>query len=66
MSEREYEIKPVGVDYICDECNTGVMQHTGGTLLSSPPKYPHACSHCRSVQNLRHSYPIIKWVRVPS
>jgi hypothetical protein len=41
-------VEAIEVDYICDECGTGRMRHTGASLMSSPPKFVHRCNQCGS------------------
>lgn len=65
MSERDYDVRPVGVEYVCDECGVGLMMHTNMAIMSNPPQYPHHCSDCGAVKNLEQMYPMLKWERVP-
>ena len=65
MPEREFELRPVGVDYICDKCNTGVMELSGNMMLTThPPLYPHQCNACGHMQNFDQKYPTVKHKRV--
>ncbi len=53
-------IKPVNVvevDYLCDDCRIGKMRHTGMSLMSTPAKYPHRCTHCNAHQNFNSIFP---------
>ncbi|MBO5424418.1 MAG: hypothetical protein J6A25_02795 [Lachnospiraceae bacterium] len=60
--EIHYNIKPVGVRYLCDNCN-GEMKHTDGiVLMSNPPKYKHICSNCGEIEYLEEVYPTIRWI----
>jgi predicted RNA-binding Zn-ribbon protein involved in translation (DUF1610 family) len=65
MSERRFEVRPYGVDYICDKCGNGLMmgiEVAGGiALLSSRPKFRHVCSSCGHEDFLSHRYPTIRW-----
>ena len=61
MSERIYDVKIVGVDYVCDECGTGLMESTGVALMSNPPWYPHHCSHCGATKNISERYPTVRY-----
>jgi hypothetical protein len=63
MAEREAPAIPVWVDYICDKCNTGLMERSGPVLMTSPPQYPHKCNHCADVKRLTKSYPEIRHTR---
>ena len=51
------EVKTYKAEYVCDKCNNGYMLPTGVILTSIPPQYPHKCSACGDVANLRKSYP---------
>ena len=65
MSEREFEVRIVGIDYICDECNSGVMGNRDGIMLmSNPPQWTYVCNHCGHVQTLAAGYPRIEHKRV--
>ena len=70
MAERDFEVKAVGVDYVCDACGTGVMQQSGkmiteGVLADNwGPKWPYKCPKCGHTVTLDVSYPFIKHVRV--
>ena len=70
MAERDFEVKAIGVDYVCDACGTGTMQQNGkmiteGILANDlGPKWPHKCTACGHTANLDASYPFIKHVRV--
>lgn len=63
MAEREFEIRQVGVDYICDGCNTGAMLPTGVMLLCAPPKWPHKCNHCGAEATFSVKYPSVRFER---
>lgn len=64
MGERVYEVKTVGVDCICDDCNIGTMEQTSVMLPSYPPQWPHKCNNCGVIKNLWDKYPAIRWERV--
>lgn len=64
MSEKTYDIKPIGLMYICDVCKTGEMQQTGFTKLLHPPLYTHRCAHCGVMEDFFKRYPDILWERV--
>jgi hypothetical protein len=58
--ERRTEVKTYQVDYICDDCESGVMAFTGRTLLSHPPQYEHQCTQCGMTRYFRGvTYPKI-------
>lgn len=67
MAEQTYELKPVGVRYVCDACGKGEMQHVGGAVLMSlPPKYRHICTHCGREQHFTKLYPEVRWLPLPA
>jgi len=66
MGERKFEVKTFGVDYICDDCNSGLMEYTGTMLTVNPPLFQHKCNSCGSVKNLSQKYPNTIIERVPS
>lgn len=57
MPEKEFEVKTVGIDYVCDVCGVGTMSHTGIVLSSNPPQYPHKCWNCGHEQTYYSRYP---------
>lgn len=61
MAELVAESKIYQVFMQCDKCG-GVMEHTGGALMSNPPKYPHKCQNCGVVKSFPHIYPYQKIV----
>lgn len=60
MSEHNYAVHPVGVEYLCDECGQA-MQVAGPPLPSG--LVPHACpnSHMKALQQ---GYPMVRFDRV--
>lgn len=62
--EQAFNIKPVGVKYICEICNDGemIVDHLGETLMTNPPLIPHKCNKCNSTMHLPKQYPYIEWV----
>ena len=65
MTERTYELRAVGVDYLCDACGDGVTVATGLMLPTDPPKWPHQCNKCGHTANLEQKYPTVRFERVP-
>jgi predicted RNA-binding Zn-ribbon protein involved in translation (DUF1610 family) len=66
MAERTYEVRTVGVDYLCDKCGDGVMEQTGIMLPMDPPKWRHKCNRCGEVSDLWQKYPTVRWERLPA
>jgi hypothetical protein len=65
MPEQEYDLRPVGVRYVCDKCGVGVMTPTGTMLCSYPPQWPHKCDHCGIIENMQEKYPTVRY-RMPA
>ena len=63
--EQAFNIKPVGVKYICELCNDGemIVDPYGDTLMSNPPLIPHKCNKCSGTMHLPKQYPYIEWIR---
>lgn len=60
--EKEFLLKPIGIKYICDNCNEGEMMPIGeNSWLSNPPKFNHKCNKCGSEKLLNEKYPIIRY-----
>ena len=65
MPERKFAIKPVGVDYACDECEEGVMfRHGEMMLMTDPIQIPHKCNKCGAEKNFTEYYPTIRFERI--
>ena len=64
MSEKKFELKAFGVDYVCDKCGDGLMEQTGIFLPVDPPLWKHKCSKCGHEQNMHDKYPAVRYVRV--
>ncbi|MED1603656.1 hypothetical protein [Alkalihalophilus marmarensis] len=63
--ELQFEVKPVGVKYICDKCNEGEMLPTGkNKWLNEPPQIEHKCNKCRYIQNFKETYPLIRYLHI--
>ncbi|PFR59003.1 hypothetical protein COK36_20065 [Bacillus cereus] len=61
MMEQRFEVKPIGVKYICDSCEEGEMIYTGEMLFFNPPTFKHTCNNCDSNQNFIEKYPLIRY-----
>ncbi|MFA7554207.1 MAG: type II citrate synthase [Spongiibacteraceae bacterium] len=57
MAEIKRAVKTVEVNYVCDECNHGMM-HKSGELDEATGDIPHKCVICGHRQNF-------KWVTYP-
>lgn len=58
MIERKTEVKSFKVEAICD-CGA-IMVFSGVALATYPPAYPHKCSSCGMVENLKYAYPTVR------
>jgi predicted RNA-binding Zn-ribbon protein involved in translation (DUF1610 family) len=63
MTERTFEVRQIGVEYLCDKCG-GFMRQTGIMLPVDPPKYRHKCDCCGETADLSGAYPAVRWKRV--
>lgn len=69
-NEEDFEVRPIGVRYICEFCHEGemIVDHTEGqfieTVLTNPPLIQHKCTKCGGTMRLPRSYPYIEWVPV--
>lgn len=66
MPETRFNITPVGIKYVCDECNKGEMVAVKDVgLLTYPIQYPHRCTVCDNTKNFFTTYPKIIWEEEP-
>jgi hypothetical protein len=61
MPRIQNPLRPIKVDYKCDNCYEGFYRPTGLTLLCDPPKYPHKCTLCGGEQVFTETYPTIRY-----
>ena len=59
--EKEVEVEPFGVVYICDECQIGELRPTGNNSYVPEIKIEHLCSNCGDIQYFKENYPLIKF-----
>ncbi|WP_025911977.1 hypothetical protein [Priestia flexa] len=64
MPKEYYDIKPVGVKYICDSCEEGELEYTGIISDHSIPLFKHKCSECGEIRSFELKYPTIEWTNV--
>ena len=63
--ERTFDVHPVGVKYICENCNEGEMELDKENPIyfaTNPPLIPHKCTKCGCKMSLRKTYPYIEWL----
>ena len=61
MSEREFDVRPIGLDFVCDTCMMGVMKYGGVMKMCDPPKFEHKCINCEFVRDLDKKYPTVEF-----
>ena len=65
MPERKFEVRPVGVEYVCGRCGDGVMVAGKLTLgADDEPAWMHTCPSCGHSQPLPEKYPTVRFERV--
>lgn len=52
MPEARRPVKPIEINYICDECENGLMQQSGAMDPESG-LIPHKCVICSSEQSFK-------------
>lgn len=63
--ERVFEVRNVGVEYVCDVCNEGTMHVCCNVVvLSQPPRFHHQCNKCGHRATLLDKYPSFRVERV--
>lgn len=64
MSEKQRELRPVRVNYTCDECKDIELKFTGMIKPISPPLYVHKCTKCKKIFNLNKQYPSVEYKEI--
>lgn len=60
--EKEFDVKPVGVKYICDACKNGEMKPIGKMkTYENHAGFVHECDSCKTEMELRDRYPLIRY-----
>jgi ssDNA-binding Zn-finger/Zn-ribbon topoisomerase 1 len=60
--EKHFNVTPIGVKYVCDNCKKGDMQYIDGKVeFSDPPKFLHQCSNCGDTKYLEKKYPTVEY-----
>jgi len=66
--EEIFNLKPIGIKYICEFCNEGEMIHDANEPLmvelaiEGPKLFKHHCTKCGKVMHLPKVYPYIEWI----
>ncbi len=58
MAEISRKVVPYEYNYLCDQCNGGMMQATGQTIEGL---YEHKCVICSHKSALNKSYPHVEY-----
>lgn len=58
MSEVSRKVSPYEYNYLCDECNGGMMTSCGEQTAAG---YPHKCVICSNKADLKKQYPHIEY-----
>ncbi|MGO1061082.1 hypothetical protein ACTL32_18370 [Planococcus sp. FY231025] len=62
--ENFYDVRSIGVKYICDSCKQGEMVITGKSdWIADPPKFEHTCDNCKEINFFIEKYPTIRFVK---
>lgn len=63
-NEKTFQIKPLGVKYICEHCHEGEMISVNDNIMltSNPPLFAHKCNKCGGELQLPRRYPYIEWI----
>lgn len=61
MAITQRPIRPIRIDFECDECGKGNYRFGGIVLTSYPPQYPHICNSCGNKKTFKVKFPYIKY-----
>lgn len=65
MPEQRCEVTTYAVDYICDQCNKGMLEPSDNIMLTcDPPLFNHKCNNCGLTRTFNERYPKIIHERV--
>lgn len=59
--EREFDVKPIGIKYICDVCSKGEMLPNGKNDFRHSVEIGHTCSYCGEEQKFVVKYPLTRY-----
>ena len=63
MPREQQPLRPIQVDYRCDECEKGYYRPVNTMLLSDPPQFEHFCTECNHKQTFYEKYPTVRCAR---
>jgi len=61
--EQTFEVKPIGLKYLCDECGQEMSCEGSMVIENDQPFFPHKCN-CGNVIKLTKKYPTIEYKRI--
>ncbi|MBY7121766.1 hypothetical protein ILS93_06535 [Bacillus sp. 16GRE42] len=65
MMEKEFEVRPFGVKYICDSCEEGEMVLTDDfKIYEKHMEFTHKCQKCGAERDFLEKYPLIRYQQV--
>jgi hypothetical protein len=59
MPKRRFPVQPVGVAFLCENCNQGLAVATGSTDPAG--LHRHQCNNCKFIYFFEVKYPTIEW-----
>jgi hypothetical protein len=65
MSLEQKPVRPILVDFRCDECPIGFYRPTGSSNYNphkGETRYTHKCTSCGGTREFIHQYPVIRYV----
>lgn len=63
--EVTFDVKPIGINYICDSCQKGEMNQTGEVkMYEHHATFVHKCSNCSEKKELKEKYPLIRYQQI--
>lgn len=73
MPRQQLPLRPIQVDYICDECGKGYYRYTSPELSDTvnlvhvvrtgPKEFEHVCTNCGHKQNFVELYPTTRYAK---
>lgn len=64
MRIREFQVETVGLEQVCEVCNTGVLEHNDNIKViwdkeEECAKFTHRCNHCGAEELFDNKYPTV-------
>ena len=61
MGRKQTPLRPIQIDYHCDECEHGLMRPVGHMLMTDPPQFEHKCTECGYLMVFNERYPTVRY-----